>query len=145
MTESTPFPDRTAAGYNRRGEGLLPGHMDIQIRHVEHGRISAQLTINDHHRAPNGYLHAGTVVTLADTAAGYGCSASLPDGAVNFTTIELKSNFLGTAIEGDIRCEAELIHGGRTTQLWDAEVFHADSDRRIAVFRCTQLLIYPRK
>ncbi|MGM0634201.1 MAG: PaaI family thioesterase, partial [Pseudomonadota bacterium] len=102
------------------------------------------LTINDHHRAPNGYLHAGTVVTLADTAAGYGCSASLPDGAVNFTTIELKSNFLGTAIEGDIRCEAELIHGGRTTQLWDAEVFHADSDRRIAVFRCTQLLIYPR-
>ncbi|MGM0634160.1 MAG: PaaI family thioesterase, partial [Pseudomonadota bacterium] len=75
MTESTPFPDRTAAGYNRRGEGLLPGHMDIQIRHVEHGRISAQLTINDHHRAPNGYLHAGTVVTLADTAAGYGCSA----------------------------------------------------------------------
>lgn len=144
MTGPTPFPDRSAEGYNSRGEGLLPGHMGIRILQVEHGRISAELTINDHHRAPNGYLHAGTVVTLADTAAGYGCSASLPEGAVNFTTIELKTNFLGTAREGSLLCEARIVHSGRTTQLWDAEVMRRDDGRRIAVFRCTQLLIYPK-
>jgi len=145
VTGPTSFPDRSADGYNRRGEGLLPGHMGIHILHVEHGRISAELTINEHHRAPNGYLHAGTVVTLADTAAGYGCSASLPEGAVNFTTIELKSNFMGTAAEGVVHCDAHVVHAGRTTQLWDAEVSHRESGRRIAVFRCTQLLIYPRE
>jgi uncharacterized protein (TIGR00369 family) len=90
--------------------------------------------------APNGYLHAGTVVTLADTACGYGCVLSLPDGATGFTTIELKTNFLRTATAGTLACEARLVHGGRTTQVWDAVVRH-DSARTLALFRCTQLLL----
>ena len=92
--------------------------------------------------APNGFLHAGAVVTLADTAAGYGCMANLPEGARSFTTIELKSNFLGTAREGRIEADAQLAHGGRTTQIWDVVV--REGTRTLALFRCTQLLIYPR-
>jgi uncharacterized protein (TIGR00369 family) len=84
------------------------------------------------------------VVTLADTACGYGCVANLPEGAVGFTTIELKSNFLGTAREGTIECVAKAMHIGRTTQLWDAVVTHRESGKTIALFRCTQLVIYPQ-
>ena len=91
--------------------------------------------------APHEFLHAGTVVALADTSAGYGCLASLPEGANSFTTIELKANFLGTAREGRISCEAILAHGGRTTQVWDATVTN-DDGKTIALFRCTQLLLY---
>ena len=91
--------------------------------------------------APNGYLHAGAVVTLADSAAGYGCVASLPEGATGFTTIELKANFLGTANDGTLVCEAVALHSGRTTQVWDATV-RADGGKTLAVFRCTQLLLY---
>ncbi len=40
--------------------------------------------------------------------------------AIGFTTIELKSNFLGTARDGAVTTEATLTHGGRTTQVWDA-------------------------
>ena len=87
--------------------------------------------------APNGFLHGGTVVALADTACGYGSAANLPDGAVGFTTIELKSNFLGTATEGGIACRARLLHGGRTTQVWDAEVTAEATGAVIALFRCT--------
>ena len=94
--------------------------------------------------APNGYLHAGAVVTLADTAAGYGCTANLPAGAVGFTTIELKSNYLGTARDGTIDCTARPVHLGRTTQVWDAVVTHRESGKTIALFRCTQLLLYAR-
>jgi uncharacterized protein (TIGR00369 family) len=90
--------------------------------------------------APNGYLHAGTVVALADTACGYGCMASLPEGASGFTTMELKTNFLGTATEGTLECESHRLHGGRTTQVWDAAV--RAGEKTIAVFRCTQLLLY---
>jgi uncharacterized protein (TIGR00369 family) len=97
--------------------------------------------VADHHLAPHGFLHAGAVVTLADTAAGYGCFASLPEGATGFTTIELKSNFLGTAREGRIACEARRVHNGRTTQVWDATVTH--EGKTIALFRCTQFLLYP--
>ena len=81
---------------------------------------------------------------LADTAAGYGCTANLPPGAVGFTTIELKSNHLGTAREGLITCIARATHAGRTTQVWDAEVIHADTGKTIALFRCTQMILYPR-
>ncbi len=123
---------------------FLPEHMGLNFERVEHGSVTASLEICSHHMAPNGYLHAGTVVTLADSACGYGCTASLPEGARSFTTVELKSNFLGTALEGTIACEARLVHAGRSTQLWDAEVIHRNSGKRIALFRCTQMILYPR-
>jgi 1,4-dihydroxy-2-naphthoyl-CoA hydrolase len=92
--------------------------------------------------APNGFLHAGTVVTLADTLAGYGCKANLPSGAVGFTTIELKSNHLGTALEGTIVGSAKPVHLGKTTQVWDATVTRKETGKTIALFRCTQLILY---
>jgi uncharacterized protein (TIGR00369 family) len=81
---------------------------------------------------------------LADTAAGYGCVANLPEGATGFTTIEMKVNFMGTLLEGILVAEARLIHGGRTTQVWDAEVRDEGSGKLLAAFRCTQFILYPR-
>lgn len=92
-----------------------------------------------------GFLHAGTVVTLADTCAGYGCIVNLPDGATGFTTVELKSNHVGTTRDGTIDCTAKAVHLGRTTQVWDATVTHKESGRTLAVFRCTQMILYARK
>ncbi len=128
----------------RRGTGFLPGYMGIVITGLDGKELRAELTVQRHHIAPNGYLHAGTVVTLADTVSGYGCIANLPEGANGFTTIELKSNFLGTAREGTIDCVASAAHLGRTTQLWDAVVTHRETGKTIALFRCTQLVIYPK-
>jgi uncharacterized protein (TIGR00369 family) len=94
--------------------------------------------------APNGFLHAASVIALADTSCGYGCQVSLPAGASGFTTVELKSNFMGTATAGDvIACRASLVHGGRSSQVWDAEVAD-DSGRTMALFRCTQMVLYPK-
>jgi uncharacterized protein (TIGR00369 family) len=93
--------------------------------------------------APNGFLHAASVVALADTACGYATIAHLPDGADSFTTIELKSNFLGTQTQGTLHCEARAVHTGRTTQVWDAEVLGEDG-RPIAIFRCTQMVLWPK-
>ncbi|HET8529122.1 MAG TPA: PaaI family thioesterase, partial [Gaiellaceae bacterium] len=104
------------------------------------GVVRARLALAKQHFAPNGYVHAGAIVTLADTACGYGCLLTLPDGATGFTTIELKTNFLRSAREGTITCEARLVHGGRTTQLWDATVRDGD-DRAMALFRCSQLIL----
>ena len=127
-----------------RPEGFLPDHLGVEWGEVGNGRSSASFIVQQHHMAPNGYLHAGSVVALADSVCGFGCMASRPEGAVSFTTIELKANFLGTARQGVVTCEARLVHGGRTTQLWDAEVRHEDTGKVMALFRCTQLVIYPR-
>jgi len=94
--------------------------------------------------APNGYLHAAAIIALADTAAGYATRAHLPEGASSFTTIELKTNFFGTQAEGVLLCEATAVHGGRHTQVWDAEVSSGGSGSRLALFRCTQLIQWPK-
>lgn len=129
---------------NERGVGRLPGLIGVEILAAEEGRISSRIELRDELLAPNGYLHAATVVTLADTSCGYGCFITLPEGAEGFTTIELKSNFLGTAREGTIGCEATLSHGGRMTQVWDATVTDEGSGKAMALFRCTQMILYPR-
>jgi uncharacterized protein (TIGR00369 family) len=126
------------------GVGKLPGHLGIEVLEVTKGRASMRIALAEHHLAPNGYLHAATVIALADTACGYGCVASLPEGGIGFTTIELKSNFLGTALEGAIACDARLVHGGGTTQVWDATVTNEATGKTIALFRCTQMVLYPR-
>ena len=128
---------------NQFGAQFLPGHLGIQILTVEKGKVTAKLPVRPHLLAPNGYLHAGSVVTLADTACGYGCITSLPEGAQSFTTIELKSNHLGTARAGDIHVVATAVHLGRTTQVWDAVVSY--EGKTIALFRCTQMILFPRK
>jgi 1,4-dihydroxy-2-naphthoyl-CoA hydrolase len=124
-------------------EGHFPALIGVEVDDVAYGGTRMRLSVRPDHLAPNGYLHAGAVVGLADTACGYGCVASLPDGAAGFTTIELKTNFLGTAREGELRCRATLSHGGRTTQVWDAVVEDANG-KTVALFRCTQLVLYPK-
>ena len=129
---------------NARGQGFLPGLIGIEIINFEPGRLTSRLAIRPELLAPNGYLHAATVIALADTSCGYGTIADLPDRAQNFTTIELKSNFLGTTREGVIACVATRVHNGRTTQVWDAQVTDEAHGKAIALFRCTQLILYPR-
>jgi uncharacterized protein (TIGR00369 family) len=136
---------------NARSQGTLPGLIGIEFTGYEPGRLTSRLVLRPELLAPNGYLHAAVIIALADTTCGYGTFTDLPDGANNFTTIELKSNFLGTAREGSIACVATRLHSGRTTQVWDAEVTDAPqgcsaktSGKTIALFRCTQLILYPR-
>ena len=119
----------------------LPKELGILVKDAEVGRLTATMEITESHLAANGYCHAGSIVTLADTACGYGTFASLPPKASGFTTIELKSNFLGTTLSGLATCKAVRIHAGRSTQVWDATV-HADNGKKLAVFRCTQIMLY---
>jgi 1,4-dihydroxy-2-naphthoyl-CoA hydrolase len=130
-------------GLNERGIGRLPGLIGLEVLEAEEGRLATRLELRDELLAPNGYLHAATIVALADTSCGYGTFVSLPQGAEGFTTVELKTNFLGTKRAGVITCEAHLAHGGRTTQVWDATVTDGQDGKPLALFRCTQLILYP--
>lgn len=145
------FRMTTVDQLNLRSQGYLPGLIGIEFLTIESGRLTSRLPIRPELLAPNGYLHAAAVIALADATCGYGTFTDLPNGANNFTTIELKSNFLGTAREGVIACVATRVHGGRTTQIWDATVTDVPQEpsaktpgKTIALFRCTQLILYPR-
>lgn len=134
-----------AALFAERQEGTLPGVLGVEWDEVANGRAHGRFTVAKTHMAANGFLHAASVVALVDSACGYACVASLPQGASGFTTIEIKANYLGTAKIGErVACEARLVHGGRMTQVWDADAINETTGKTIAVFRCTQMVLYPR-
>lgn len=140
MLRPTASPD----AFHARQQGTLPGLFGLTVTEVSEGRMAAELLLQPWMQAPNGFLHAASIITLADTCAGYACMAHLPEGAKGFTTVELKSNFLGTATEGTIRCEASADHLGRTTQVWSV-VVHGPAEqggRKLALFRCTQMVLW---
>lgn len=134
-----------AALFAERQKGTLPGELGIAWTDVSNGHASGSFTVAMQHMAANGFLHAASVVALLDSACGYACVASLPEGASGFTTIEIKANYLGTAKIGElVQCQAHLLHGGRMTQVWDAEATNATTGKALAVFRCTQMILYSR-
>ena len=132
----------TGSAYSRIGEGYLPGHLGVEILTITKEAVESRMAVRRDLLAPNGFLHAASVIGLADTSCGYGCVANLPEGARGFTTIELKSNFLGTAREGEVRCRATPAHLGRSTHVWDAVV--TGPAGTIALFRCTQMILWPK-
>jgi len=134
----------TVDAVKTRGGGYLPEYVGFEVLTLEPGCLTARLPIEKRLLAPNGFLHAATVIALADTACGFGTIAHLPDGAESFTTIELKCNFIGTVREGAIACVASVVHAGRTTQVWDATVTDETSGKTVALFRCTQMILWPK-
>lgn len=134
----------TIEEWNEAGADYLPGLLGMAFLRVDPGEVVARLPLRQALGAWNGFLHAGSVVSLADTCCGYGTIRSLPGGAAGFTTVELKSNFFATARDGAIVCTARPLHRGRTTQVWDAEVVPEGGDKAIAQFRCTQMILWPK-
>lgn len=128
----------------QKARGTLVERLGLEWEYVRSGAAAGYFQIEPMHLAPNGYLHAASIIALADTCCGFGCLASLPEKAESFTTIELKSNFLSTAREGRVACIAKLAHSGRTTQVWDATV-STEQKKTVAMFRCTQYLLYPQQ
>ena len=137
-------PEVTIPDLNSRGSEYLPGYLGIEVTTLAQDKLNSRMPVRKLHFAPNDFLHAASVVALADTTCGYATIAHLPDGAQSFTTIELKSNHLSTIKEGSIACVATAQHLGRTTQVWDAVVTDEASGRKIALFRCTQMILWPK-
>lgn len=135
---------QTLGEWNSFGAEYLPGLLGIEFTKVEMAEVMARMVLRKALWAPNGFLHAGAIVTLADTCCGYGTIRNLPQGATGFTTVELKSNFISSARDGALLCTARPLHCGRSTQLWDAAVSHEASARPIAHFRCTQIILWPK-
>lgn len=137
--------DRWRADFEQLGLGTLAELLGISVVEIGPGRAILTLKLRPELLLKTGLVHAGTVVSLADTSAGYGCRASLPEHAGGFTTVELKANLLASATaEDELRSEANMVHSGRTTQVWDAKVTRVRDVRIIALFRCTQMLLAER-
>ncbi|HEY7900758.1 MAG TPA: PaaI family thioesterase [Caulobacteraceae bacterium] len=134
----------SVADLNRASENKLPGHLGLVVTEVAEGRVCGRMPVRPDLVAHTGYLLAGSLLSCLDILCAYGVSSAWPEGASGFTTAEVKANFVGTTLEGAVLFEASLQHGGRLTQVWDAKATDEASGRAMALFRCTQIILYPR-
>ena len=122
-----------------------PGLCGVEIMVCEPDLVTGRLPVTRELVAGTGFLWAPVIVTLADWLCAAGTGANIPEGS-SFTTIELKTNFLGTVREGGaVTARAVPVHRGRTTQVWDVEVADESNGKPIALFRCTQMVLAARR
>jgi uncharacterized protein (TIGR00369 family) len=133
--------DHSPQAFEDFGAGYLPDLLGLEMICVEPARVACRAAIRRELLAPHGYVHGGTLVAIADTMCGYGTIIHLPEDASGFVTIELHTNFLGTARDGAVICTATPVHLGRSTQVWDAVVRDECTERTLAMFRCTQMVL----
>lgn len=137
-----PNDEAWVARLNNVNQDRLPGMVGMVVTHAEQGLMRAKMEAKPALIAPIGFLFAPALIALADTLCAYG--TTLPEGANGFTTAELKSNFMSTIREGTVLCEARRVHNGRTTQVWDAELTAEATGKLMALFRCTQIILWPK-
>jgi uncharacterized protein (TIGR00369 family) len=143
MTQESPA--ERVARLNEFTRTRHPGLVGVVLTRCEADVVEGRLTVTAPLVAGTGFLWAPVVITLADWLCSAGMGPNLPEGA-SFTTLELKANFLGTVREGGaIRGRAVPAHRGRTTHVWDVEVEDEADGRTIALFRCTQMVLLPRR
>lgn len=127
------------------GKGGLPELLGMKVVTEGEHWLEMSMPVDERHSRPGvAGAHAGSLVSLADTACGFGCLNSLPTGAAGFSTIELKANLIGVIVNGDVVCRASAEHLGRTTQVWRAVVTNMATGKTLAIFHCTQLVLWPQ-
>ena len=129
---------------NSLAKDSFVSHLGIKITKVNKQGAVAKLKVSKAIMAPNALIHGGAITSLADTACGFGTMYHLKKDQM-FATIELKTNFISAVQRGIIVCEATLIHKGKTLHVWDSKIFEEKSLKVIALFRCTQMIIYQKR
>jgi 1,4-dihydroxy-2-naphthoyl-CoA hydrolase len=141
MTSALPSTE-TAAALNDFFGPRVPGLLGVTFDSCTPDEVIGHIDVTDALIAGTGFLFAPAIVALADTLAAGGTGANLNGGAESFTTIELKANFLGSASVGETVVAAAVpAHRGKSTQVWDVTVTNESTDRVIALFRCTQMIL----
>ena len=116
--------------------------MGLEVVEAAKAKVVGRLTVREELCTSGHILHGGAYMAFADTLGAIAASLNLPAGA-GTTTLESKTNFLGSARVGDtITAETTPLHVGRRSSVWQTRVTSAEG-RLLAVVTQTQLVLAP--
>jgi uncharacterized protein (TIGR00369 family) len=110
----------------------MMGSIGAQLTSVEPGVVEITLPYQEDLTQQDGYLHAGIVTTIADTACGYAAYTLMPEGA-EVLSVEFKMNLLRPAKGERFVSRAEVIKSGRTLTVVSADVFALTGEERVVI------------
>jgi Cof subfamily protein (haloacid dehalogenase superfamily) len=122
------------AELNARAKHALMGHLGIQYTYASENRVEATMPVDHRTRQPFGILHGGATLALAETVAGLGSMILCQPDEV-MAGMQISGNHVSSAHEGDtVRAVATIIHKGRSSHVWDVNVF-TSTDKLISSVR----------
>lgn len=130
-----PTPEMERMAKRELAKGFT-GTMGIKLVRLGRGKVRLRLAHAEKVTQPHGLIHGGAIASLCDTAAGIGSQLVLPKGQTAVTG-ELKINFLGNVEKGAIEAEAQLLHYGKKTLVWQINAYRAGSSDLLAVVLTT--------
>jgi uncharacterized protein (TIGR00369 family) len=147
MTEPSPrdpaFRTRVQSSFDKQG---LMATLGASIVRIEPGAVDISLSSCPAVSQQHGFVHAGAVAAIADTAAGYAALSLMPPG-VGVLTVEFKMNLVAPAAGERLIARGRVIKAGRTLTLAQTDVFSetAGQEKLVAFFTATMMRIENRE
>ncbi len=118
--------------------------LDIEFTEVGEDYLVAKMPVNSRVHQPDGVLHGGATVALAESVGSMASYVFLDTDEFFVRGIEISANHLKSISEGEVFAKASFIHKGRTTQLWDIRITDAE-ENLISVVKLTTITLPKKK
>jgi uncharacterized protein (TIGR00369 family) len=128
---------------NSVGKNTLMETLDIKFIDVEENKVVATMPVNPKVHQPDGVLHGGATVALAETVGSYAAFLSVDKDTQMVRGIEISANHVKSIKEGLVIATAIPIHKGRTTQLWEIRIVD-EQDKLISICKLTTMVLSKR-
>ena len=125
---------------NQATRKSLLGSLDIQFTKVEKGRIEGEMNLSDKNSRPDGILHGGANLALAETLAGLGSMLLVDFKQFDVLGIQVNGNHCGTLKSGKALAVAQIIHEGNQTHIWNIDVKN-ELGKLISTARVTNMIV----
>jgi len=136
------FEPRVRASFDKQ---RLMRTIGATLEEVAPGRVAIRLPFREDLTQQHGFLHAGTIAAVADSACGYAALTLMPSDAA-VLSIEFKVNMLAPAQGESIVARAEVIRAGRTIAVCRADVHAATAgvEKLVAAMQGTMMVVTGR-
>jgi len=135
-------PEALAQWVGRHFEGTLMGHLGMRALEVGKERAVVELPVHPGLTTPSGHVHAGSMVSLADTAATFAAMAASSrklDLDQMPVAVSISSQIVANVQEGTLRAESTVAHPGRTLVTVTTRIT-ADAGKLLALVNSTHFI-----
>ena len=113
---------------NELNQNTAIGHLDIKITHIGDDFIQGTMPVNENTIQPEGLLHGGASLTLAESLASLGAALCVDMTKYNVVGHGINANHLRSATEGLVTGIAKPLYVGGKTQVWEIKIFKSETE-----------------
>lgn len=117
--------------------------LGMELLEISSGKVVMTMPVDPRTHQPLGLLHGGASVALAETAASIGGWYLVMNEGKAVVGQEINANHLRSVRSGKVKAVAEVIHQGKTSQVWQIKIYD-EAERIVCISRCTLAVILPR-